>query len=220
MTTEEKAIKQIREKYFVNGDGKIRQAHPLREQDIAVLMIQFHNSQPPNLICGGGGQVIDSDYVESLIFEITQLTKENQELIKENKSINNQNKELCIKIIDYQDQITQLTKENQELKTSLQQEKSRWVRTKGILIDTELKLKAVTKENQELKVYPKLLEDYKRGKNLEINDIKQQLQAAEDRIKEVCELLIDPLTGLCQQQFENIIGKEACVKIELLTNKQ
>ena len=154
MTTEEKQLeKAVKSRLLDRGfnpDKLINNRGLIGAVIEEVLFFEQSNSQPPNLICGGGGQVIDSDYVESLIFEITQLTKENQ-----------------------------------ELKTSLQQEKSRWVRTKGILIDTELKLKAVTKENQELKVYPKLLEDYKRGKNLEINDIKQQLQAAEDRIKEL-----------------------------------
>ena len=149
MTTEEKAREYLKQE-LIQINKRFNKPKEYSEQSLIEFAVLFHNSQPPNLICGGGGQVIDSDYVESLIFEITQLTKENQ-----------------------------------ELKTSLQQEKSRWVRTKGILIDTELKLKAVTKENQELKVYPKLLEDYKRGKNLEINDIKQQLQAAEDRIKEL-----------------------------------
>ena len=119
MTTEEKQLeKAVKSRLLDRGfnpDKLINNRGLIGAVIEEVLFFEQSNSQPPNLICGGGGQVIDSDYVESLIFEITQLTK----------------------------------------------------------------------ENQELKVYPKLLEDYKRGKNLEINDIKQQLQAAEDRIKEL-----------------------------------
>ena len=84
MTTEEKQLeKAVKSRLLDRGfnpDKLINNRGLIGAVIEEVLFFEQSNSQPPNLICGGGGQVIDSDYVESLIFEITQLTKENQEL--------------------------------------------------------------------------------------------------------------------------------------------
>jgi hypothetical protein len=115
MTTEEKAREYLKQE-LIQINKRFNKPKEYSEQSLIEFAVLFHNSQPPNLICGGGGQVIDSDYVESLIFEITQLTKENQEL----KTSLQQEKSRWVRtkgiLIDTELKLKAVTKENQELK--------------------------------------------------------------------------------------------------------
>jgi len=83
------------------------------------------------------------------------------------------------KLEEAEKQIEQLTKENERLRERNQKkhddkEQAISSHTQAILSLQE-QLQELTKERDELKVYPKLLEDYKRGKNLELQDEKKKV---------------------------------------------
>ena len=234
MTTEDKA--ELKRRFIENLDGILTDHTARKDREIVdfytnvfvSICLDFHNSQPPNLDlkCTAEFELLSEpkpidfksdisdqavSYVECKEYQDALTFRERiDELVKKNRELESEMSQFLIMLEKSDNQITQLTEENQELKTRLVETRDC---LQGELASEYKKLQAVTKENQELKT--RLTEE------LGVGDLlAEQLQAAEDRIKEACELLIDPLTGLCPQQFENFIGKEVCAKIELLTNKQ
>ncbi|WP_236846192.1 hypothetical protein [Campylobacter devanensis] len=156
-----------------------------------------------------------------------------ENLEEENKDLNRENNDFYYKNIDLEDEIQAKNQEIQELKTELEQEK---LSKKQLAELIEAERKAMLQENKELKeanqqtIYN--ADDYKRLRaikeqqditiqelNKQIEQIKQEAQERESKIKEIFYDEIDKMEAEIKEK-DNIIESQNAKIENLLTQEQ